>query len=62
MLSKTAFGLVLVLATASGAPAYATRAIAPDQNVNNPRGADVGTDPDPRIRFELNRDRDLGHY
>jgi hypothetical protein len=52
-----AMPLGLVLATASGALAAAkTHAAAPDQNVYNPAGAYVGTDPDPTIRFELKRD------
>jgi hypothetical protein len=62
MLTKAIFGLALVLAPASGALAYAKHAVAPDQNVHNPQGAYVGTDPDPRIRFELNRDWDHGRY
>lgn len=59
MLTKTAFGLALVLATASGALAAAkTHAIVPNQNVYNPAGAYVGADRDPSIRFELQRDWD----
>jgi hypothetical protein len=58
MLTRTAFGLALVLATASGALA-ATRhqhAVSQEQNVYNPNGAYVGTDPDQAVRFELKRD------
>jgi hypothetical protein len=62
MLTKTALGVALVLAPTVGALAYTPHAVVPNQNVNNTRGADIGTDPDPRIRFELNRDRDHGRY
>jgi hypothetical protein len=61
MFTKIASGLAIVLATASGALA-ATKAhnIAPSHsaytNVYKPAGADVGTDPDLNVRFELNRD------
>jgi hypothetical protein len=60
MFSKTAFGLAIILATASGAlAAPKTHSIAATQvytNVYNPSGAYVGTDPDLNVRFELNRD------
>jgi len=61
MFSKTAFGLAIILATASGAlAAPKTQSIAPSHtvytNVFNPSGAYVGTDPDLNVRFELNRD------
>ncbi len=61
MFTKTAFGLAIILATASGAlAATKTHNIAPRQNaytnVYNPAGARVGTDPDLNVRFELNRD------
>ena len=66
MFTKTAFGLAIIFATASGAlaatkthdnippshPAYSTG--------YNATGAYVGTDPDLHIRFELNRDWDHG--
>jgi hypothetical protein len=59
MLTKTAFGVALVLATASGALATTkTQAAAPSQNVYNPFGADIGADPDSGTRFELDRDFD----
>jgi hypothetical protein len=61
MFTKTAFGLAIILATASGAlAATKTHNIAPGHNAysngysNN--GAYVGTDPDLNVRFELNRD------
>lgn len=63
MITKTALGLTLVLATASGGLAFTKpHAVAPNQNVYNSMGAYVGTDPDPGIRFELKRDSDHGRY
>jgi hypothetical protein len=67
MFTKGAFGLAVVLATASGAPA-ATKAnsTSPGEsvytNVYNPSGPYVGTDPDLNVRFELNRDWARGKY
>ena len=65
MFTKTAFGLAIILATASGAlAATKTHNIAPGHNaysngyINN--GAYVGTDPDLNVRFELNRDSGRG--
>jgi hypothetical protein len=65
MFSKVAFGLAVVLATASGALAATKTAVAPNHDVRsvyNPMGGYVGTDPDLNIRFELNRDWAHGHY
>ena len=61
MFTKIASGLVIILATASGAlAATKTHDITTGQstytNVYNPSGAYVGTDPDLNVRFELNRD------
>ena len=61
MFTKTAFGLAIILATASGAlAATKTHNVTPSQsaytNVYNPAGAYVGTDPDLNVRSELNRD------
>jgi hypothetical protein len=61
MFSKTAFGLAIILATASGAlAATKTHNIGPSQNGYTPgysnAGTYVGTDPDHNVRFELNRD------
>jgi hypothetical protein len=57
MLTKIAFGLAIILATASGSlAAIKTHAVAPNHNVYNPFGAYVGSDPDANVRFELNRD------
>ena len=61
MFTKTTLGLAITLAAVSGALA-ATRdhsvaaGQAPSQNVYNPSGAYVGSDPDASIRFELRRD------
>jgi len=61
MFTKTTFGLAIFLATASGAlAATQTQRVASSQNVYNPGGAYVGSDPDPSIRFELRRDWGLG--
>ena len=65
MLSKTAFGLAIILATASGAlAATKTHNIAPSHNASpngySNTGAYVGTDPDLNVRFELNRDLGRG--
>jgi hypothetical protein len=65
MFSKTAFGLAIILATASGAlAATKTHNIATGHNgytngYSN-TGAYVGTDPDFNVRFELNRDSGRG--
>ncbi len=59
MLSKAAFGLAIVLAATSGSlAATKTHAVTSHQgqNIYNPAGAYVGSDPDLRVRFELNRD------
>jgi hypothetical protein len=65
MFRKVAFGLAVVLATASGTFAATKSSIAPSHDVRsvyNPNGGYVGTDPDLNIRFELNRDWAHGHY
>jgi hypothetical protein len=61
MFTKTAFGLAIILATASGAlAATKNHSAAPTHNAYsngyNAAGAYVGTDPDLNVRFELNRD------
>jgi hypothetical protein len=59
MLTKTAFGLAIVLATVSGSLAAThNHAVGSSQGVYSSSGAYVGTDPDRGIRFELNRDAD----
>jgi len=65
MFAKTAFGLALVLATASTTlAATKTHSFASSHdvytNVYNHAGAYVGTDPDRGVRFELNRDSGRG--
>jgi hypothetical protein len=62
MFTKATFALAFALATASGAlAATKSQIIVPSQNVYNPAGAYVGTDPDTNIRFELRRDSDRGY-
>jgi hypothetical protein len=66
MFGKVAFGLAVVLATASAALAAAkANSTSLSQsvytNVYNPSGAYVGTDSDLNVRFELNRDWARGH-
>jgi hypothetical protein len=61
MFTKTAFGLAIILATASGALAASkTHNIDPSHaaytNVYNPSGAYVSTDPDLNVRLGLKRD------
>jgi hypothetical protein len=63
MFTKIAFGLAVVLATASGALAATKSSIAANHDVRNvytPTGGYLGTDPDLNIRFELNRDWEHG--
>jgi hypothetical protein len=59
MFTKATFGLAVILITASGAlAATKNQNNVPSQNVYNPAGAYIGTDPDPNVRSELNRDWD----
>jgi hypothetical protein len=61
MFAKTALPLTFVLVAASGPLAAGkTHSATETQNVYNPAGAYVGTDPDPNVRFELHRDWDRG--
>jgi hypothetical protein len=66
MLTKTAFGLALVLATASVSLAATKHHTATPastvQNVTNPSGAYIATDPDPNVRLNLRRDWSHGRY
>jgi hypothetical protein len=63
MLTRTAIGLALILATASGSLAatrpHSAAPVGHVQNVYNPSGATV-TDPDPNVRLNLQRDWDHG--
>ncbi len=57
MLTKVALGLAIAVTAVSGALAATHRhAVSSGQGVYNATGAYIGTDPDARIRFELNRD------
>ncbi len=63
MLTKAALGLAIGLASVSGTlAATKTHSNAPSQihaagqNVYNPAGAYVGSDPDLKVRFEMYRD------
>jgi hypothetical protein len=66
MLTKTGFALAVILATASHSLAatkpHASAPVATAHNVYNPYGANIGTDPDPSIRFNLIRDWSHGRY
>jgi hypothetical protein len=67
MLTKTAFGLALILATTSvslAAPKHHenTTPVGTVQNINNPSGAYVATDPDAGVRLNLRRDWSHGLY
>jgi hypothetical protein len=63
MLTRTAIGLALVLATASASMAATkprtTAPVGQVQNIYNPSGATVA-DPDPNVRLNLQRDWDHG--
>jgi hypothetical protein len=55
MLIKTAIALVLIAGTASGA--LAQKSTSTRHDVYDITGKYVGSDPDPTIRFMLQRDR-----
>jgi len=55
MFTKTAIALVLIAGTASGA--LAQKSTNPRHDVYDITGKYVGSDPDPTIRFMLQRDR-----
>ena len=55
MFTKTAIALVLIVSTASGALAQ-KRSTNPQHDVFSTTGKYLGSDPDPRIRFMLQRD------
>jgi hypothetical protein len=56
MFTKTAIALVLIVGTASGALAQKTYSTNPQHDVFSTTGKYLGSDPDPRIRFMLQRD------
>jgi hypothetical protein len=63
MLSRTAIGLAVVLATASGSLAATKPRVATTyqyQNDYSPYGGYVRTDPDRNVRLNLQRDWDHG--
>jgi hypothetical protein len=63
-ITRTAIGLALIVATASGSLAatrpHAAAPVAPVQNVYNQSGVPNGWDPDPNVRLNLQRDWDHG--
>ncbi len=57
MFTKTTIALAIILATATGALAATKKhSINPSFDVYDSRGVYVGSDPDPRVRLELQRD------
>ena len=56
MLTKTAIALVLIAGTASGALAEKKYSTNPAHDVFSTTGKYLGSDPDPRVRFMLQRD------
>jgi hypothetical protein len=57
MFTKTAIALVLIFGTASGALAQKRYSTNPQHDVFDITGKYVGSDPDPTVRFMLQRDR-----
>ena len=57
MFTKTAIALVLILGTASGALAQKRYSTNPQHDVFDITGKYLGSDPDPTVRFMLQRDR-----
>ena len=57
MFTKTAIALALIVSTASGALAQKKYSTNPRNDVFDITGKYVGSDPDPNIRFMLQRDR-----
>jgi len=55
MFTKTAIALALIVSTASGA--LAGKSTNPRHDVYDITGKYVGSDPDPNVRFMLQRDR-----
>jgi hypothetical protein len=65
MLTKTAFGLALVVASVSGSlaatkPHASAQAAPAAQSVYNPYSTYLSTDPDANVRLNLQRDWDHG--
>jgi hypothetical protein len=57
MFIKTAIALALIASTASAALAETKRSVNPSWDVYNNRGARIGADPDPNVRFMLRHDQ-----
>jgi hypothetical protein len=57
MFTKTAIALVLILGTASGALAQKKFSTNPHHDVFDITGKYLGSDPDPTVRFMIQRDR-----
>jgi len=57
MLIKTAIALVLIAGTTTGALAQKRYSTNPQHDVFDTSGKYLGSDPDPTIRFMLQRDR-----
>ena len=57
MFTKTAITLVLIFGTVSGALAQKRYSTNPQHDVFDVTGKYLGSDPDPTIRFMLQRDR-----
>jgi hypothetical protein len=61
MFTRTTFAPAILLGTASAVLAATKRhSFAPGHDVYDTRGAYVGSDPDPHVRFELRRDWERG--
>jgi hypothetical protein len=56
MFIKTAIALVLIVSTASGALAEKKYSTNPAHDVFSTTGKYLGSDPDPNVRFMLQRD------
>jgi hypothetical protein len=61
MFTKSIIAGAIMLGTATAASAVTKHGEAPLQNVYNPRGAYLGSDPDLNVLFEPWRNDDRGH-
>jgi len=57
MFTKAAIALVLIVGTASGALAQKRYSTNPQHDVFDTTGKYLGSDPDPTVRFMIQRDR-----
>jgi hypothetical protein len=63
MFTRTTIALAIILGTAAGALAATKKPIINSTtDVYDARGAYVGSDPDPQVRFDLRRDAQRGQY